>query len=533
MEKERSNLGGNAFEFAQKLGKAILLPIAILPVAGLFLGIPAALTNGAVIEAYPVLQSVWLQNFLAVISALGKSVFNALPLIFAVGIAVGLAKADKGTAGLASVVGYFSLIITVNAILGITNQLPGEGVDPKSIGMGEQFGIMTLQMGVFGGILAGLFTAWTHNRFYKLKLPEFLAFFGGSRSVPIITTLVGAIAGLFMFFIWPAIGNGIAQFGQLASQLGILGSFLYGLMLRTFYIFGLHHVFYLPFWTTAAGGTLEVGGNIIQGWQNIFLAQLSDPTTTKFFSNIALYNSGRYIHMLFTLPAVVFAMYRSIDDPKKRKAMSGFMFSIALTSFITGVTEPISFALLFANPLLFVAEAIIFALAFLATAVTGVTIGSTFSSGLIEFLLFGVFQGNARTGWVYILVLGVPFAIATYFIYKFLIKKLDAKTPGREEDNEDEELNIKSNFQEGDSKKIVEALGGVNNIVDLDNCATRLRVTVKKIPEVNPDMLKTTGAHDTIMRGKNIQVIYGPKVNLIKLEIDEYLESLERQNKTT
>ena len=273
MSIKENSLVNKSFGLAQKLGKAILLPIAILPVTGLFLGVAAALTNASVLEAYPILANTGLQAFLQILNAIGKSVFDALPLIFAVGIAVGLAKTDKGTAGLAAVVGYFVLITTINALLKVTNQLPGQGVDPKSLGQGAQFGIMTLQMGVFGGVLAGLYTSWVHNRFYKLKLPEVLSFFGGSRSVPIITTVVGGIFGVIMFFVWPAIGNAIAAFGQLASQLGVFGSFIYGLMLRTLYVCGLHHVFYLPFWTTAAGGVAEVGGVMIEGWQNIFLAQ--------------------------------------------------------------------------------------------------------------------------------------------------------------------------------------------------------------------------------------------------------------------
>lgn len=278
-------------------------------------------------------------------------------------------------------------------------------------------------------------------------------------------------------------------------------------------------------WLGALIGS-EVGGVMIEGWQNIFLAQLADPNTTHFFGNIALYNSGRYIHMLFTMPAICLAMYHAIPDKKRRKKTLGFLLSLALTCFITGVTEPISFALLFANPILFIAEALIFALGFVACAVTGVTIGSTFSAGLIEFLLFGVFQGNAKTGFVWIIILGIPFAIASYFIYRFLIAKLDAKTPGREDDNEEAESSLKTAYKSGQAKAIIEALGGIKNIEDIDNCATRLRVNIKKIADVNLDSLKETGAHNTLVRGKNLQVIYGPSVNIVRVEIDEYLESL-------
>lgn len=512
-------------EFGQRLGKAILLPVAILPVAGLLLGVSAALSGEAVIQAYPFLGNEILQAILKIMNAAGSGVFNALPLIFAIGIAVGLARREKGSAGLASVVGYFVLIITINALLDITGQLATGDMDPRLVGQGAQFGIMTLQMGVFGGILAGIITGLVHNRFYNVKLPEFLAFFGGSRFVPILNTFVFLIVGAIMFIVWPFIGNAIASFGEFATGLGTLGAFLYGLMLRTLYLFGLHHVFYLPFWTTAAGGTLEVGGQVFEGFQTIFLAQLSDPNTTKFFGNLALFNSGRYLHMMFGMIGIVFAMYKAIPAGPKRKATSGFLISIGLTAFITGVTEPISFALLFASPILFVAEAILFAGSFVVASLFNITIGSTFSAGLVEFLLFGVFQGNDKTNFLWVLALGIPVFLVYYFVFKTLIVKLNAKTPGRDDEEiTDEEKNLNSKYETGQAKTIIEGLGGFDNITDLDNCATRLRVSVKKPDQINADTLKQTGAMNTVVRGKAIQVIYGPKVNMIRNDIDEYVD---------
>jgi maltose/glucose PTS system EIICB component len=516
-------------DFGQRLGKAILLPIAILPVAGLLLGISSALSGAAVIQAYPFLDNTILQAILQIMNAAGSGVFSALPLIFAVGIAVGLVKGDKGTAGLAAVVGYFVLIITINALLKVTGGLPPEGADPRAYGQGLQFGVMTLQMGVFGGILAGIGTAFVHDRYYKKSLPEFLAFFGGSRLVPIVNTFVFLVIGALMFLIWPSIGHGIAAFGEFATGLGVVGSFLYGLTLRTLYLLGLHHVFYLPFWTTSAGGTLEVGGQVYSGFQTIFLAQLSDPNTTKFFENLALFNSGRYFHMMFGMPAIAFAMYKAIPAGPKRKATAGFLLSIGLTAFITGVTEPISFALLFASPILFVIEALLFASVFVVAALADITIGSTFSAGAIEFLLFGVFQGNAKTGYLWILLLGLPIAVAYYFIFKTAILKLNAKTPGRDDDiNTEAESKISSSYKtdSNQSKVIIEALGGMNNITDIDNCATRLRVSVVKPDVIDAEALKSAGAYNTIVRGKSVQVIFGPKVNIVRAEIDEYVESI-------
>ncbi|TYS51206.1 PTS transporter subunit EIIC [Bacillus infantis] len=513
-------------DFGQKLGKAILLPVAILPVAGLLLGVSAALSGQAVIEAYPILGNEILQAILTIMNAAGSGVFNALPLIFAVGIATGLAKREKGPAGLAAVVGYFVLIITINALLKVTGDLAPPEVDPRSLGQGLQFGVLTLQMGVFGGILTGIVTGVVHNRYYNIKLPEILAFFGGSRFVPIVNTFVFLVVGAIMYLVWPLIGNGIAAFGEFATGLGTLGAFLYGLMLRTLYLFGLHHVFYLPFWTTAAGGTMEVNGQVYEGFQTIFLAQLSDPNTTKFFGNLALFNSGRYLHMMFGMIGIVLAMYKTIPAGPRRKATAGFLFSIGLTAFITGVTEPISFALLFASPILFAAEAILFALSFVVASLADITIGSTFSAGAIEFFLFGVFQGNDKTNYLWALVLAIPIIFVYYFVFKTLILKLDAKTPGRDEEAVTEnEQNHEASIKDGQAKNIIEGLGGFDNITEIDNCATRLRVSIVKPDKINADLLKQTGALNTVVRGKSVQVIYGPKVNIIRTEVDEYAEN--------
>lgn len=519
------SLKDNLFSLGQQLGKAIMMPISILPVAGLLLGISAALSSGAVIKAYSVLDNSVLQGLLKLMNAVGNGVFAALPLIFAVGIAAGLAKNEKGSAGLSAVVGYFVLLTGTGAFISIFGKGAPAGADIRLYGQAVQFGIKTLNMNVFGGVLAGIVTGVVHNKYYKTKLPDVLAFFGGARFVPIVNTVVFMFVSLIMVFVWPAIAAMIAYFGVMTQGLGIFGAFIYGLVLRGFYVLGLHHVFYLPFWTTAAGGTLEVGGKVIEGWQNIFLAQLADHNTVHYFSNIALYNSGRYFHMIFTMPAICLAMYTAIPKGPKRKATFGFLLSIGLTSFLTGVTEPISFALLFASPLLFVAEAVSFVISFVIAAIAKITIGSTFSAGLVEFLLFGVFQGNSKTNYIWILILGVPIFIVNYFLFKFLIEKLNAKTPGREDD-EEQEKKLKGKYTSGEAKTIVEALGGMENIADLDNCATRLRVSVKKLDKVNIDLLKQTGAHNVVTRGKNLQIIYGPTVNLIRTEIDEYVATL-------
>ena len=518
------------FNLGQKLGKAILLPIAILPVAGLLLGVSAALSNPVIVKTYPALNHVAIQAVFKIMNAAGNGVFSALPLIFAVGIAVGLAKADKGTAGLASVIGYLIMNCTINALLTITGKIAPKDIDPKLFGQGNILGTVTLQTGIFGGIVIGLMVAYLHNKYYQKKLPTYLAFFGGSRFGPIVTSVAALAAGAVLFFIWPFFGALFASAGVLVNKTGILGAFIYGFILRLLLPLGLHHVFYLPFWTTALGGTLEVGGKSVEGFQAIFLAQLGDPDTAKFFGNLAKFNSGRYLHIMIGLPAVCLAMYRAIPDKKRRIATMGFLLSAALTSFITGVTEPIDFALLFASPVLYLVSCVYFALCFVITTVADITIGSTFSAGVIEFLLFGVMQGNAKTGYLYLLLIGIPLFFVYYFSFKFMIQKFNYKTPGRGDESDDVMMDDGKGGNVTDGKKeqaIIDGLGGLENIVDLDNCATRLRVTLKDGTKVNEPKLKGTGAVGIISKGNSIQVVYGPTVNIIKNDLEAYIKSIE------
>lgn len=528
LKGEKTSFKDQLFDLGQRLGKAILLPIAILPVAGLFLGVSAALSNPTIVKTYPLLNNKTIQAIFKIMNAAGNGVFSALPLIFAIGIAVGLARTDKGTAGLASVIGFFIMNCTINALLVVTGKIAPASTDLRLLGQGNVLGTVTLQTGIFGGILVGLMAAWLHNKYCEIKLPVYLAFFGGSRFVPIVTSVAAVVLGAILFIIWPFFGKGIASVGSIVNSTGILGSFIYGLILRALLPLGLHHVFYLPFWTTALGGTLEVGGKAYEGFQTIFLAQLGDPSTTQFFSNLAKFNSGRYLHIMIGLPAVCLAMYHAIPDKNKRKATIGFLLSAALTSFITGVTEPIDFALLFASPVLFGVSAVFFALCFVITSLVGVTIGSTFSAGAIEFGLFGVMQGNAKTGYIWILIIGIPLAIIYYLTFKWLIIKFNYKTPGRgEEDSIESKETMETKPSNGEKEEsIIKGLGGKENIIDLDNCATRLRVTVKDEGKINEALLKSTGAYGVIKKGKSVQVVYGPQVNIIRNEVEKYMLSI-------
>ncbi|WP_414838816.1 glucose-specific PTS transporter subunit IIBC [Carnobacterium sp. TMP28] len=505
------------FEKAQQFGKSFMLPIAILPAAGLLLGIGGALSNPNTVLAYPILDVRWLQALFTIMSSAGSVVFANLPVIFAVGVAIGLARNDKGTAALAALIGFLVMHATTNAILGLNGSLVTENL--AAVGQGVTLGIQTLESGVFGGILVGIMASYLHNRFYKIELPQYLGFFGGSRFVPIITSFGAIILGSIMYFVWPLFQNVIFSVGDIVNATGYVGTFFYGFILRLLGPFGLHHIFYLPFWQTALGGTLEIGGNLVQGTQNIFFAQLADPTTTQFFEGTSRFMSGRFITMMFGLVGAAFAIYQTAK-PENKKVVGGLMLSAALTSFLTGITEPLEFSFLFIAPALYVVHAFFDGLAFMLAHIFEITIGQTFSGGFIDFILFGVLQGNAKTNWMTVILIGIVWFFLYYFTFKFLILKFNFKTPGRTDELEVAETKEKP---EGRALNIIRALGGEENIVNVDNCATRLRVTVKDGKKVNKEALKETGSKGVLIRGNGVQVIYGPQVTVIKNEVTEIL----------
>ncbi|MGO3709164.1 glucose-specific PTS transporter subunit IIBC [Vagococcus salmoninarum] len=505
------------FEKAQQFGKSFMLPIAILPAAGLLLGIGGALSNPNTVKAYPILDIAWLQTIFAIMSSAGDIVFANLPVLFAVGVAVGLARSDKGTAALAALLGYLVMNATINSILTITGKLATENL--AGAGQGMALGIQTLESGVFGGLVIGISAAYLHNRFNKTELPQFLGFFSGSRFVPIITALAAIFLGVIMFYVWPIFQSFIFNIGDIVNSTGYIGTFFYGFILRLLGPFGLHHIFYLPFWQTALGGTLEVGGNLFQGTQNIFFAQLADPTTTQFFEGTSRFMSGRFITMMFGLAGAAFAIYRT-SKPENRKVVGGLMLTAALTSFLTGITEPLEFAFLFVAPVLYVVHAVFDGFAFMLAHIFKITIGQTFSGGFIDFTLFGILQGNDKTNWIIVPIIGIIWFCLYYFTFSFLIKKFNFKTPGRSEETLEKEA-----AQQGTNRAeaIVNALGGRSNLDTVDCCATRLRITVNQADLVNEPALKDTGAKGVVKKGNGIQVIYGPQVTIIKNEIEEMI----------
>ncbi|KEY57759.1 maltose/glucose-specific PTS transporter subunit IIC [Serratia sp. DD3] len=516
MSKPGGKTSGSWFEKAQLFGKSFMLPIAVLPAAGLLLGIGGALSNPNTVEAYPFLNIGWLQGLFTVMASAGATVFANLAVLFAVGVAVGLAKSDKGTAGLASLIAYLVMNATINALLKISGTLAID--NPSAVGQGMILGVQTLETGVFGGVIIGLVTWYLHNRYNKIALPQFLGFFGGSRFIPIISSFAAIGVGAVMTLIWPHFQKVIFSLGGLVDATGYLGTFIYGFVLRMLGPFGLHHIFYLPFWTTALGGSEVVNGQLVEGTQRIFFAQLADPNTQQFYIGTARFMSGRFITMMFGLVGACLAMYQSAK-PENRKRVGGLLLSAALTSFLTGITEPIEFSFLFVAPALYVVHAIFDGLAFMLAHILHITIGQTFSGGFIDFILFGVLQGEAKTHWMYVPLVGIPWFFLYYFTFRFLIARFNFKTPGRGDELETETLQPASDR----SQQVVTALGGKENIVELDCCATRLRITLKQSDHIDEAALKATGARGVIIRGNGVQVIYGPHVTIIKNEVEELL----------
>ena len=524
------------FGVLQRVGRSFMLPIALLPVAGLLLGIGSSFTNETMLAAYG-LNSVihpgtLIYTILDVMSQTGNAVFNNLALLFAMGVAIGMARKEKEVAALSGAVAY---IIMNTAIQAMINAAGGVEAMPAN-STTTMLGITTLQMGVFGGIVVGLGVAALHNKFYKIELPQVLAFFGGTRFVPIVSSIVYLVVGIAMFYIWPVVQNGIAALGALVLASGYAGTFIYGLLERALIPFGLHHVFYMPFWQTAVGGTAIIDGVTVTGAQNIFFAELASKSTTVFSVSATRFMAGKFPFMMFGLPGAALAMYQCAK-PEKKKAAGGLLLSAALTAFLTGITEPLEFTFIFVALPMYAVHCVLAGLSFMLMHILNVGVGMTFSGGLIDLVLFGVMQGNAKTHWVWVVVVGAVYFVLYYIIFRFMISKFDYKTPGRD-DAEEVKLYTRADMNARNaasgsvpagndpvSAMIVEGLGGAANLADVDCCATRLRCTVNDAALVKQDVLKASGASGVICKGNGVQVVYGPKVAVIKAKLEDYLES--------
>lgn len=537
LSKGELKMKDKIFGVLQRVGRSFMLPIALLPVAGLLLGIGSSFTNETMLAAYG-LNSVihpgtLIYTILDVMSQTGSAVFNNLALLFAMGVAIGMARKEKEVAALSGAVAY---IIMNTAIQAMINAAGGVEAMPAN-STTTMLGITTLQMGVFGGIVVGLGVAALHNKFYKIELPQVLAFFGGTRFVPIISSIVYLVVGIAMFYIWPVVQSGIAALGALVLASGYAGTFIYGLLERALIPFGLHHVFYMPFWQTAVGGTAIIDGVTVTGAQNIFFAELASKSTTVFSVSATRFMAGKFPFMMFGLPGAALAMYQCAK-PEKKKVAGGLLLSAALTAFLTGITEPLEFTFIFVALPMYAVHCVLAGLSFMLMHILNVGVGMTFSGGLIDLVLFGVMQGNAKTHWIWVVVVGAVYFVLYYIIFRFMISKFDYKTPGRDDAEEVKlytraDVNTRSaasgsTAPAGDdpvSALIVEGLGGAANLSDVDCCATRLRCTVKDAALVRQDVLKASGASGVICKGNGVQVVYGPKVAVIKAKLEDYLEN--------
>ncbi len=561
MKQKNSTKQGAAFGVLQRVGRSFMLPIALLPIAGLLLGIGASFTNAAMIEAYGLKgilgEGTVLHFVLTVMSETGNIIFANLPIIFAMGVALGMAENEKATATLSAAIAFFVMHSTISTLLRLTGGLEGDVLDGT---IAQVVGIRSLEMGVFGGILVGLGVAWLHNRFYKIRLPSVLSFFGGVRFVPIISTLAYILVGTVMFFLWPNIQKTIFSLGDFVLESGYAGTFLYGVIERALIPFGLHHVFYLPFWQTGLGGSMMIDGALVSGAQNIFFAQLASPSTEVFSVSATRFMSGKFPLMIFGLPGAALAMY-SAAKPEKRKIAGGLLLSAALTAMLTGITEPLEFTFLFVAPLLYVIHCVFAGAAYMLMHLFGVGVGMTFSGGVIDLTLFGILQGNSKTNWIWVVIVGIFYFLIYYLLFLFLIRRRGYLTPGREEEQETK-LYTRADYngrnaelaavddipvdlasaaagsaggavsdgtpdtvpvEDSLSARILLGLGGKENIRNLDACATRLRVTVADPDLVDDAALRATGASGVIRRGEALQIIYGPRVTVIKSDLEEFM----------
>ena len=529
------------FGVLQRVGRSFMLPIALLPIAGLLLGIGSSFTNQTTLETYHltgiIYQGGLFYTILDIMNKAGSAVFDNLALLFAMGVAIGMAKKEKEVAALSGAIAYLIMNTVISALIDAKGGVEAMAANSTT----QMLGITTLQMGVFGGIIVGLGVAALHNRFYKIQLPQVLAFFGGTRFVPIISSLVYLVVGIIMFYIWPVVQGWIAALGNLVIASGYAGTWIYGIIERALIPFGLHHVFYMPFWQTSVGGSAMIDGNLVQGAQNIFFAELASKSTTEFSVSATRFMSGKFPFMIFGLPAAAFAMYKAAK-PEKKKVVGGLLMSAALTSMLTGITEPLEFTFLFVAPLMYGVHCVLAGLSYMLMHIFNVGVGMTFSGGFIDMLLFGILQGNAKSHWIWIVIVGLIYAVVYFLVFYFMITKMDLKTPGREPDDVEPKLYRRADMNEkkaaqagGGSSDMVSAMilkgfGGKDNLTDVDCCATRLRVTVKDASKVIDTMLKSSGASGVIHKGNGVQVIYGPQVAVVKSNLEDFLDRPESNN---
>lgn len=529
--------GGNGmkkyfnFEFFQRIGKSFMVIISLLPAAGLLLGIGTTLQSPYLMEYMPFLEGGFWQTLASLMKGAGNAIFKNLGILFAIGIA-GSWTGGKSGASIAAFVGYVVMHTVIGIVLGIT---PENVTTP---GYTSELGIPTLQIGVFGGILMGFVAAALYNKYHDFQMPEMLSFFGGQRFVPIVTAGVSIIMALVLAWVWPAIQDGIFAVGNALAGENTppFYMFIYGLVERALIPFGLHHIFYIPIRFSEVGGSYTtLAGSIVSGDTAMYMAQLADKQINSAIDiSAGRFMVGKFPFILFGLPAVALAMYH-MAKPENKKAVSGLLLTAAGTAFLTGITEPLEFTFLFVAPFLYVFHCLMAGLSFMLMYMLDVNIGYAGGAGVIDFTLFGILPGVGEPWW-YVVLVGLAMSVVYYFVFRFAIAKWNLLTPGRG-DEASNRLYSKEDYQDKSKNKnqksnkqalsVLAALGGEENINNIDACITRLRVSVKDKSAVNHDELKMLGAKGVLEVGNGVQAIFGPTAEVLKNQIIDILDYQE------
>lgn len=504
-----------AWEFLQNLGKTFMLPVALLAAMGILLGIGTAFSGGTTLQMFPFLNNIYLQTFFRFITKISLVAFSFLPLMFAVAIPLGLARENKEIAAFAGLMGYIAMLLGTNFYLTEKNLLNTSNI--KTI-----LGIQCIDTGVLGALICGILVFFIHEKFKNTQLPDAFSFFGGTRFVAIITVIFMSFIGLIIPIIWPFFAIGINKIGFIIQKSGPFGPFIFGAGERLLLPFGLHHILVAAIRFTEAGGSyIMPNGETVHGALNIFYNQFSlgpsfvSPNVTKFLSQ------GKMPTFIFGLSGAALAIYKSAFL-ENRKKIKGLLISAVIASAIGGITEPIEFIFLFIAPILYLFHAFMTGLGFMIMGLLKVAIGNT-DGNIIDLFIFGILQGS-WTKWFYVIPVGIIWFFIYYFVFKWYIEKYDVPTPGRDNSKEAKKVMESGDINNYTAKIMLNALGGKENIISLDNCITRLRLVVKNSDIINIEEVKEAGAINVIKLSKTtVQVIVGPKVQVLKKQLDKLL----------
>lgn len=509
----------------QKLGKVLMAPVLILPIAGILVGVGSGFTNPVINTTFPFLNN--FKILFTILKDAGNVVNNNIPIIFSICIAYGFAKSEKATAALSGFLGYMAMNTILGSFLILT-----EKIDPKNLLIGQKqiLGILTLDTGVFGGILAGFLVAYIHNKFYKIQLPAILSIFNGTRAIPALSILASSLLGISLAYIFPPIQGVLIKSSEFINSVGATGAFAYGFSERILLPFGLHHFIYLPFFFSQLGGLQEIDGQTYEGAVNIYNAMLSSPTA-MFDVNITRFiMNGKVLFAMFGLPGAAFAIYKTSKSENKKK-VAALMLAAVLPCALMGITEPLEFTFLFVSPILFLIHSILSGVAYILTYVLNINIPgpSTFGGPLLSTIFNGILNSNKGSNWQSLIAIGPVYTIVYYFLFKTYIEKKDLKTPGREEMIGENDEYSNKNEENKDIRdtiiKIIDQVGGESNISKVDACFTRLRISLNDNSKVKDIKVfeKELQASGAILVENGVQIIYGNKANLFKIEMREHL----------